>query len=50
MKMPWMMTDEEWEAQQKKESQAQQAGLAAEALAGAAEKAGPELINKALNQ
>jgi hypothetical protein len=50
MKLPWMMTDEEWDEQQKKEAQAQQAEMAAQALAGAAEKAGPDLINKAINQ
>jgi hypothetical protein len=48
MKLPWIMTDEEWQAKQQAQAQAQQEQLAAQAMAGAAEKAGPDVINQAM--
>jgi hypothetical protein len=48
MKMPWIMTDEEYQAKQQQQAKAQQEAMAAQAMAGAAEKAGPDMINKAM--
>jgi hypothetical protein len=48
MKLPWIMTDEEWKAKQQAQAQAQQEQMAAQAMAGAAEKAGPDVINQAM--
>jgi hypothetical protein len=48
MKMPWMMDDDEWKAYQAEQAKAQQSQVATEAMAGAAEKAGPEIIKQAM--
>ena len=48
MKMPWMMTDEEWKAKQAELAKQQQQAMMMQAGMGAVEKAGPELINQAM--
>lgn len=48
MKMPWMMTDEEWKAKQEELAKQQQQQALLQAGAGMAEKAGPELINQVM--
>ena len=48
MKMPWMMTDEEWKAKQAELAKQQQQQMMMQAGMGAVEKAGPELINQAM--
>lgn len=50
MKLPWMMTDEEWAEHQQQQAQEQQQQMMAQAAMGAAEKAGPELINNAMKE
>lgn len=46
MKLPWMMTDEEWNEYQQKQAEAQQAQAAQEAITGAAKGAGPEIAKQ----
>jgi hypothetical protein len=48
MKLPFIMSNEEWKAYQQQQAQAQQAQVMQEAAAGIAEKAGPEIINNAM--
>jgi hypothetical protein len=50
MEMPWMMTDEEYQDKQQAQAQAQQAQTMTDAMAGAAEKAGPEMLQQAMQQ
>ena len=46
MKMPWMMTDEEWQAKQQAIAEQNQQQAAQEAMVGAAKGAGPEIIKQ----
>lgn len=48
MKMPWMMTEEEWKKQLKAEQQAQQQQAMMQAGTEMVGKAGPEIINQVM--
>jgi len=48
MKMPWMMSQEEWEEKMKQQQKAQEQAAMLQAGTGMVEKAGPEIINKAM--
>lgn len=50
MKLPWIMTDEEWQDEQKRQAQAQQGQMQQEAMMKAASSAAPELVKTAMNQ